>query len=170
MADDQANLHGCVDGSGSVVVTGQSYRDANTTDFATLAYSSTGVPLWANRYNGPSNGDDIPLTKRSLALGPGGSVYVAVASDVDYSSARSFDFVTVKYLMPRPSLSVTRSKASVILLWPASALNSQFQSNTNIPVSNGWCLAADTRAANNRDISVAIPAMKSGRFFRLESQ
>ena len=27
-------------------------------DYATIKYSSAGVPLWTNRYNGPGNGDD----------------------------------------------------------------------------------------------------------------
>jgi len=59
---------------GNVIVTGDSYRDFVTRDIATIAYSNAGVPLWTNRYNGPANGDDVPLTKQSLALGPGGSV------------------------------------------------------------------------------------------------
>ena len=88
-----------VDRSGNVIVTGQSYRDAVTTDIATVAYSNAGVPLWTNRYNGPANGDDIPLTKRSLALSPDGSVYVAGISDGDYSRDQFpiHDFVTIKY-------------------------------------------------------------------------
>ena len=27
-------------------------------DYATIKYSSAGMPLWTNRYNGPGNGDD----------------------------------------------------------------------------------------------------------------
>ena len=27
-------------------------------DYATIKYSSAGVPLWTNRYNGPANSDD----------------------------------------------------------------------------------------------------------------
>ena len=69
---------------GNVIVTGDSYRDFVTRDIATIAYSNAGVPLWTNRYNGPANGDDVPLTKQSLALGPGGSVYVTGASDGDF--------------------------------------------------------------------------------------
>ena len=55
---------------GNVIVTGDSYRDFVTRDIAIIAYSNAGVPLWTNRYNGPANGDDVPLTKQSLALGP----------------------------------------------------------------------------------------------------
>jgi hypothetical protein len=54
---------------GNVIVTGDSYRDFVTRDIATIAYSNAGVPLWTNRYNGPANGDDVPLTKQLLALG-----------------------------------------------------------------------------------------------------
>src|SRR6185436_19405059 len=44
-----------VDASGNVFVTGESSNGAGTTDFATIAYSGTGVPLWTNRYHGPGN-------------------------------------------------------------------------------------------------------------------
>ena len=53
-----------VDSGGNVIVTGQSYRDFQTSDIVTVAYSNGGVPLWTNRYDGPANGDDVPLTNR----------------------------------------------------------------------------------------------------------
>jgi hypothetical protein len=39
-----------VDGSGNVYVTGRSYTIESWTDYATIKYSSAGVPLWTNRY------------------------------------------------------------------------------------------------------------------------
>src|SRR5438445_323519 len=47
-----------VDGSGNVFVTGYSIGSSGFYEYATVAYSGTGVPLWTNRYNGPANGDD----------------------------------------------------------------------------------------------------------------
>jgi len=46
-----------VDGSGNVFVTGDSASGSgfDTADYATIAYSNAGVPLWTNRYNGPAN-------------------------------------------------------------------------------------------------------------------
>src|SRR4030095_5473080 len=126
-----------------------SYPDFVTRDIATIAYSNAGVPLWTNRYNGPANGDDVPLTKQSLALGPSGSVYVAAASDGDYSQDTVFDFATVKYIVSGPSLFITRSNASVILSWPGSALNFQLQENTDLSLSNGWSTVAASRSTNN---------------------
>ena len=47
-----------VDSSGNVFVTGYSRGSGGDDDYATIAYSSAGVALWTNRYNGPGNGDD----------------------------------------------------------------------------------------------------------------
>jgi len=88
-----------VDASGNVIVTGRSYADntSDAGDFATLAYSNAGVPLWTQRYNGPANGDDVPINRKCLGLGPDGSVYVTGASDLDPSGAQQYRFVVVKY-------------------------------------------------------------------------
>jgi hypothetical protein len=47
-----------VDGSNNVIVTGYSTNSATGYDYATIKYSSDGVPLWTNRYNGPTSGND----------------------------------------------------------------------------------------------------------------
>ena len=158
-----------VDAGGNVIVTGDSYRDFVTRDIATVAYSNAGVPLWTNRYNGPANGDDVPLTEQSLALGPSGSVYVAAASDGNYSDETIFDFATVKYVVSGPSLFITRSNASVILSWPTTALNFQLQENTDLSLSNSWSVVAAARATNNGFISLTLPATGNRYFFRLSS-
>ena len=158
-----------IDASGNVAVTGQSYRDFVTSDIVTVAYSNAGLPLWTNRYNGPAHGNDVPLTKRSLALGPGGSVYVAGASEGGYSDEIIFDFVTIKYAISGPSLFIVRSNAFVILSWPATALNFQLQESTNLSLTNGWAAVAEMRSTNNGFVSVTLPANGSNKFFRLVS-
>lgn len=52
MADDVARAV-AVDGSGNVFVAGYSYGGGGggNFDYAILAYSSLGMPLWTNRYN-----------------------------------------------------------------------------------------------------------------------
>ena len=47
-----------VDGNNNVIVTGYSSGSGSSYDYATIKYSSAGVPLWTNRYNGPGNGSD----------------------------------------------------------------------------------------------------------------
>ena len=160
-----------VDSGGNVIVTGQSYRDFQTSDLVTVAYSNGGIPLWTNRYNGPANGDDVLLTKDSLALGPNGSVYVTAASDGDSSNANISDFVTIKYLTSgsTPSLSIARSNGLAVLSWPAAFGNFQLQENTNVSTSNGWSFNFAARSTNNGFISVISPATNSHQFFRLSS-
>jgi Beta-propeller repeat len=75
-----------VDGGGNVVVTGESDNDV-----VTIRYSSAGIPLWTNRYNGPGNGLD---TGYAVAVDGSGNVFVTGRS---FGGSSSNDFVTIKY-------------------------------------------------------------------------
>jgi uncharacterized delta-60 repeat protein len=80
-----------VDSSGNVFVTGRSFHSGGVnSDYATVAYSSTGVPLWTNRYDDPVNGADVPT---GLAVDNIGNVFVTGSS----SSGTSADYLTIKY-------------------------------------------------------------------------
>jgi hypothetical protein len=48
-----------VDRSNNVIVTGSSEESGTNPDYATIKYSSDGVPIWTNRYNEPGNDHDI---------------------------------------------------------------------------------------------------------------
>ena len=84
-----------VDGSGNVFVTGWSSNTVSpyNYDYATVAYSGAGVPLWTNRYNEPGDGNSQP---NALAVDAGGNVFVtgtSAATTYPYIS----DYVTIKY-------------------------------------------------------------------------
>jgi len=90
-----------VDASGNVYVTGDTATSQGSStgigydeDYATIAYSSSGVPLWTNRYNGPGDKRDFG---RAVLVDATGSVYVTGSSE---SSAGDADFVTIKYVIP----------------------------------------------------------------------
>jgi uncharacterized delta-60 repeat protein len=78
-----------VDGSNNVIVTGYSDGGGYNYDYATIKYSSAGVPLWTNRYNGPGNSDDYA---QAVAVDGNGDVIVT-----GYSSGSDLDYATIKY-------------------------------------------------------------------------
>jgi hypothetical protein len=80
-----------VDGSNNVIVTGYSMGSGSGYDYATVQYSSVGVPLWTNRYNGPANGDD-----RASAVAVDGSNNVIVAG-YSTNGASGYDYATIQY-------------------------------------------------------------------------
>ncbi len=81
-----------VDASGNVFVTGDSTGSGGNYDYATIAYSGSGVPLWTNRYNGPENGNDLA---RALAVDASGNVFVTGYS-YDGSGGNE-DYATIAY-------------------------------------------------------------------------
>ena len=68
-----------VDKSGNVFVTGKSWGVGTGFDFATVAYSSAGVPLWTNRFNGAGNDWDGAT---GIAVDTNGNVFVTGYSPV----------------------------------------------------------------------------------------
>src|SRR5262249_31958640 len=61
----------------------------STNDYATVAYSSAGLALWTNRYDGPASGDDQPV---GIAVDSSGNVFVT-----GFSAGSRYDFATVAY-------------------------------------------------------------------------
>jgi uncharacterized delta-60 repeat protein len=91
--DDSAQAI-AVDASGNVVVAGFSYDSTGANpDYAVIKYSSAGVSIWTNRYNGPGNDYDLA---HSLAVDPKGNVIVSGYSRRT-SSSGSEDYATVAY-------------------------------------------------------------------------
>jgi uncharacterized delta-60 repeat protein len=84
-----------VDSAGNVLVTGSSslLSVSGSANYATVKYSSSGIPLWTNRYNGPGSWDDLA---RSVAVDNNGNVFVTGYS---YSEAsfNAYEYATVAY-------------------------------------------------------------------------
>jgi hypothetical protein len=84
-----------VDNQGNVYVTGEAstmHSDGYINpDYGTVAYSSAGVPLWTNTYNGPGNSTD---EAKSIAVSSNGNVYVTGYSVGTNSDT---DFATIAY-------------------------------------------------------------------------
>jgi hypothetical protein len=73
---DQGDCQPCavaVDGNNNVIVTGTSYSSGGSYDYATIKYSSDGLPLWTNLHNGPAGGFGLAA---AMALDPSGNVIV----------------------------------------------------------------------------------------------
>jgi hypothetical protein len=88
-----------VDSNGNVIVSGYSYADGANLGYVTIAYSSSGIPLWTNIYKGPGNtGGQVP-GPFCLGVGPGGAVYVTGTS----GGTDGTDYATVKYV-PAPDI------------------------------------------------------------------
>src|SRR5215471_8803649 len=58
---------------GNVFVAGYSTSSSGDLDFATVAYSRAGVPLWTNRYDGPGHSNDLVY---ATAADTNGNVFV----------------------------------------------------------------------------------------------
>lgn len=82
------------DNAGNTYVTGSSFTTANSDDYITIKYNSSGVQQWTARYNGPGNGSDIPA---SVFVDAAGSVYVTGRSDQLTGTFINDDAATVKY-------------------------------------------------------------------------
>lgn len=88
---DDLALSIALDKSGNVYVTGSSYGDGTTYDYATVKYNSSGEEQWAARYNAPGNNYDIAF---ALAVDNSGYVYV---TGYGYDEVSQKDYVTIKY-------------------------------------------------------------------------
>lgn len=84
-----------IDDSGNVYVTGRSFGNQTSFDWATIKYFPDGDTVWVRRYNGPEDSTDYA---HSLCVDKSGNVYVTGESwkPAGGRSTQS-DYVTIKY-------------------------------------------------------------------------
>jgi hypothetical protein len=156
-----------VDSSGNVFVTGYSYVNGSSRDYATIAYSGAGVPLWTNRFNGPANGDDHPQNRSCLAIDPDGAVYVTGASDGNFTARTAYDYATVKYVMPR--LNIARGLVSgVRVAWPLAYADYTLQCSTDLNATS-WVADVTTPMTNDTSKFILVDAPVGQKFYRLRA-
>src|ERR1035437_5523396 len=114
-----------VDGSNNVIVTGASTDSGGWRDFATIKYSSVGVPLWTNRYNGPGNGDD-----KAFAVAVDGN------NDVIVTGYSTWDYATIKYSSDGVPLWTNRYTGELNGTDAATAL--AVDGSNNVVVTGSW--------------------------------
>ena len=91
-SSDYASAMG-VTKDGSVAVTGRSRSLDGDYDYATVAYSSSGIPLWTNRYG--AEGIDAAV---AIAADAGGNIFVTGYSTNSATTNQSdYDWVTIGY-------------------------------------------------------------------------
>jgi PKD repeat protein len=87
---DLANDISC-DQFGNVFVTGGSYINTTSRDYATIKYDSSGNELWVARYNGPGNSIDEAVDS---VVDPSGFIYITGRSN---GNGTGSDYATIKY-------------------------------------------------------------------------
>ena len=83
-----------VDATGNVHVMGYSTGSGTNLDYATVKYDTNGNQLWAARYNGPGNFEDLAS---ALAVDAAGNVYVTGYTGTSVFGGTLKDYATVKY-------------------------------------------------------------------------
>lgn len=80
-----------LDAAGNSYVTGESDGTGTGRDIITIKYDPNGTQLWAKRFNGASNGNDVG---NSIVLDASGNVYV---TGYTTNMGGNRDYVTIKY-------------------------------------------------------------------------
>ena len=77
--------------SGHIVVTGSSGGNGGTTEIVTIGYTSAGLALWTNRFNGAGKN-----YASDMGVNESGNIYV-LGSSLGMGSSLDYDFLTLAY-------------------------------------------------------------------------
>ena len=80
-----------LDAAGNSYVTGESDGTGTGLDIITIKYAPNGAQLWAKRFNGSFNGNDVG---NSITVDPSGNVYVTGYTTIGSGNR---DYITIKY-------------------------------------------------------------------------
>ena len=84
-----------IDGFNNIYVTGYSWGDHTSHDYATVKYYTNGDTAWVRRYNGPGNYWDVAL---AMVADDSGNVYVTGYSSQNWIWPNAnYDYATIKY-------------------------------------------------------------------------
>ena len=154
-----------VDGNGNVFVTGFSFSSANGYEYATIAYSSTGAPLWTNRCNGPV--DNPSYSKAALAVDRRGDVFMTGYSP---GIGSSYDYIAIRYSIMLPSLTIARTSTNTVAVsWPSPSTGFGLQQNTNGLGSVNWSNVVTTPNDSGTIKTVIVKPPAGSSFYRLSS-
>lgn len=159
-----------------VFVTGGSEGVTSGADFATVAYNAvTGAQLWARRYNGPANGDDVAT---AVAVSPDGKrVFVTGGSSrpdyatVAYNAVTGAQLWARRYNGPRggtPSGLAVSPDGREVFVTGASTLNRRSSGYATVAynAATGAQLWAQTVDGRNYPVRGPVSvAASTGRVF-----
>lgn len=159
-----------VDGGGNVYVTGYEITGGgNIADYATVAYSGAGVPLWTNLYNATGTGGDYAV---GIVADANGNVYVTGNAP---TSGGGNEFATIKYAAPvlaAPAFSNISANAdgSINLSMRSSVPSTtRLWATTNSAAPFSWQPIYTNSAGGNWQYTDSNAVLYPFRFFRLST-
>jgi hypothetical protein len=135
--DDDGGQALALDDEGNAYVTGYSWGNDTSIDYATMKYDSSGRRLWVARYDGPASDKDWAL---DLTLDKAGNVYVTGWSVGNNSKT---DCATVKYSTEGDQLWCARYDGPVGGFDEAYGIATDYAGNVYVI---GWSLGNGTNA------------------------
>jgi hypothetical protein len=120
-----------VDNGNNVLITASFTNSFNGSDYLTMKYSSAGVLVWTNTYNGSANGDD---QANALAVDSVGNVFVTGSS---WNGTNS-DIATIKYQVSQSPIPLFLQKMNnqMVLSWSNAAFSLQSAPTVNGTFTN----------------------------------
>lgn len=128
-----------IDNTGNILVCGAVHNGSNV-DYRIVKYSSDGALIWTKQFNGPGNGDDVPV---AIRLDASNNVYVAGTST---GNGTLTDFTTLKYNSTGNLLWTKRYNYSNL---PEIATTMEIDNSGNIFVAG-----ASANSINNSDFCI----------------